>query len=459
MFLTHRLPDEIHVQILSWLDVSNRRANFRALCLTNRNGYRLATPRLYQTIGFDVGGMRRHERLQKLCKAILYNPTLLSHVDTLHQYVGLMPGLLLSPLSDCMGLCRAALSQSGLDASYHEPILKQLAGNPWYGRIESIAFLIMLCRRLGTSSSVGTFKLYFDWSWFEADMLSRTLSSLGQRSGLCTVKNIELHDVAEMQYDCGFSLAEIMMFLQLPSLRSLVISRLGRFGYPDPFTLNRPERVDSALESLEILIVWYMTYLESLLALCPRLKSLTVRWPSRWSPRGSLARIDDLKNDWEILVNALQRLANLETLQILHCTENYLFSPFRGWDNPPLRSLCGVGTLKVLTISDIALVGIAGFDPGKSSHGEGDYVFQQAVLASLLPESLRELTILHYDIRLAGAIRLLARDPMVAKLDKFTVYHCHQIVWSAQDWMEDPLLAEIPKNIRRHMYYEEPRYW
>lgn len=440
--------------------MSNRTANFRALCLTNRNGYRLATPRLYQTIGFGVGGRHSHERLQKLCKAILCNPTLLSHVDTLHLYVGTMNGLpFFSPLSDCMGLCRAALSQSGLDASYHEPILKELIGNPWDGSIESIALLIGLCRRLGTSSSVGTFKLYFDWSWYEDDTVARTLSSLGQRSGLCTVKNIELHDVAEMQYDCGLSLAEIMVFLQLPSLRSLVISRLGRFGIPDPFTLDRPERVDSALESLEIPIVWYMTYLESLLALCPRLKSLTVRWPSRLSPRGSLARIDDLKNDWEILVNALQRLANLETLQILHCTENYLFSPFRGWDNTPLRSLCGVGTLKVLTISDIALVGIAGFDPGKSSHGEGDYVFQQAVLASLLPESLRELTILHYDIRLAGAIRLLARDPMVAKLDKFTVYHCHQIVWSAQDWMEDPLLAEIPKNIRRHMYYEEPRYW
>lgn len=440
--------------------MSNRTANFRALCLTNRNGYRLATPRLYQTIGFGVGGRHSHERLQKLCKAILCNPTLLSHVDTLHLYVGTMNGLpFFSPLSDCMGLCRAALSQSGLDASYHEPILKELIGNPWDGSIESIALLIGLCRRLGTSSSVGTFKLYFDWSWYEDDTVARTLSSLGQRSGLCTVKNIELHDVAEMQYDCGLSLAEIMVFLQLPSLRSLVISRLGRFGIPDPFTLDRPERVDSALESLEILIVWYMTYLESLLALCPRLKSLTVRWPSRLSPRGSLARIDDLKNDWEILVNALQRLANLETLQILHCTENYLDSPFRGWDNTPLRSLCGVGTLKVLTISDIALVGIAGFDPGKSSHGEGDYVFQQAVLASLLPESLRELTILHYDIRLAGAIRLLARDPMVAKLDKFTVYHCHQIVWTAQDWMEDPLLAEIPKNIRRHMYYEEPPYW
>lgn len=440
--------------------MSNRTADFRALCLTNRNGYRLATPRLYQTIGFGVGGRHSHERLQKLCKAILCNPTLLSHVDTLHLYVGTMTGLpFFSPLSDCMGLCRAALSQSGLDASYHEPILKELIGRPWFSSIESIALLIGLCRRLGTSSSVGTFKLYFDWSWYEDDTVARTLSSLGQRSGLCTVKNIELHDVAEMQYDCGLSLAEIMVFLQLPSLRSLVISRLGRFGIPDPFTLDRPERVDSALESLEILIVWYMTYLESLLALCPRLKSLTVRWPSRLSPRGSLARIDDLKNDWEILVNALQRLANLETLQILHCTENYLDSPFRGWDNTPLRSLCGVGTLKVLTISDIALVGIAGFDPGKSSHGEGDYVFQQAVLASLLPESLRELTILHYDIRLAGAIRLLARDPMVAKLDKFTVYHCHQIVWTTQDWMEDPLLAEIPKNIRRYMYYEEPPYW
>lgn len=462
MLLTHRLPDEIHVQIFSWLDgsMSNRRANFRALCLTNRNGYRLATPRLYQTIGFGLAGRRRHERLQMLYKAILCNPTLLSHVDTLHLYVGTMTGLpFISPLSDCMGLCRAALSQSGLDASYHEPILKDLIGRPEFGCIESIAFLIVLCRRLGTSSSVGTFKLYINWHWKEDDILARTLSSLSQSPGLCTVKNIELHDVFDGPHCCGLSLAEIMVFLQLPSLRSLVILRLGRFRYPDPFTLDRPERVDSALESLEILIVRYMTYLESLLALCPRLKSLTVRWSSRWFLPGLVARTDDLKNDWEILVNALQRLANLETLRILHCTEDYLDSPFSGWDGTPFWSLCGVGTLKVLTISDIALVGIAGFDPGNSSHGEGDYVFQQAVLASLLPESLRELTILHYDIRLAGAIRLLARDPMVAKLDKFTIYHCHQVVCTAQDWMEDPLLAEIPKNIRRYMYYEEPRYW
>lgn len=290
MLLTHRLPDEIHVQIFSWLDgsMSNRRANFRALCLTNRNGYRLATPRLYQTIGFGLAGRRRHERLQMLYKAILCNPTLLSHVDTLHLYVGTMTGLpFISPLSDCMGLCRAALSQSGLDASYHEPILKDLIGRPEFGSIESIAFLIVLCRRLGTSSSVGTFKLYINWHWKEDDILARTLSSLGQSPGLCTVKNIELHDVVDRQYRCGLSLAEIMVFLQLPSLRSLVISRLGRFDQEHPFTLDLPERLDSALESLEILIVWYMTYLDALLVLCPRLKSLTVRWPNRWLLRRS----------------------------------------------------------------------------------------------------------------------------------------------------------------------------
>lgn len=441
--------------------MSNRTANFRALCLTNRNGYRLATPRLYQTIGFDVDGKGRPEHLQKLCIAILCNPTLLSHVDTLHQYVGRMIKPSCFPLRDHMGLCRTALSQSGLDASCYEPILEALADPRYIGSIGSIAFLIVLCRRLGTSSSVGTFKLYIRWHWKEDDILARTLSSLGQSPGLCTVKNIELHDVIDRQHCCGLSLAEIMVFLQLPSLRSLVISRLGRFDQEHPFTLDLPERFDSALESLEILIVWYMTYLEALLVLCPRLKSLTVRWPNRWLLRQyfDAKKIDDWERDWVILVNALEELENLETLQILHRTEDCLHSPFPGWDGTPFWSLCGLGTLKVLTISDIALVGIEGFDPGNSSHREGDDSFQQAGLASLLPESLRELTILHYDIRLAGAIRLLARDPMVAKLDKFTVYHCHQIVWTAQDWMEDPLLAEIPKNIRRHMYYEEPPYW
>jgi hypothetical protein len=139
----------------------------------------------------------------------------------------------------------------------------------------------------------------------------------------------------------------------------------------------------------------------------------------------------------------VRRLAQLEDLHIIH-PKDYNMAVQRLNANPtslldmgipPLGSLRGMRSLKRLTVSDLALFGGNGFDPGNSSW-ELEHRVQRPVLATLLPDSLQDLTILHHGILLEGPIRLLPRDPMVPQLERFMLYNCQQDRWMDQHGSE-----------------------
>lgn len=423
-----RLPEELNEHIISYFDPALDRKTLGALCRTNRLAYRLATPLFYQVVGVrgpeSSDDSKYWQPLQLLCRTLVYNPTLISHVQKIDQYVGHGPAAIQSNFD--IEHCRGTLALSGLEYKSYGPVVEAIASNSPPVFTDWVALLLLLCR------NAITLDLGINWRWSEIDLLKRTLYELGASPDLCAVQYLLLDNLCGVDVNGGISLADIMPLLRIPSLRHLLVN--GFEGTTESFTLNPHKSLQSNLEHLQIEACLTGTdELAPLLAFCPKIRSLTITWPFREE--------NFWRDDWRVLGDALRKLSDLEALRIIH-TKDLLLTVDRreaqGLAPPetmaqhvaPLGSLQSISNLKTLTVSDMALFGNAGFHPGDSGGS------QQQVLATLLPESLQELTVLYHDIYLAGFIRLLPRDAMISRLKKFTLYNCQQDRWVGKDGME-----------------------
>ncbi|GIZ41374.1 hypothetical protein CKM354_000468000 [Cercospora kikuchii] len=436
-----RLPDELNEQILSYIDLGNK-ATLGSISLTNRLGQRLATPLFYSLVDvvgdeFDADNDRDIVRLGRLCQTLVEDPPRCAYVKAIR--VASTRDDKNFRIVDYLkfNISKSEQSLTGLPNDVRQSISTYLhsartSGEP-LPRSTLGGLLLAMCHQARVLQLEG------DPNMIGESLLRTILTQMSTQPAVLAIEDVKL--------SCGagqtISVPGLVPFLQLPSMRKLNLYN---------FVLH-PQSIAPGLtanlrSSLQHLTLTYCTFdfldFAPVLARCSSLRLLWIEWHNRED--------NFWRMDWPALGATLRRLGGLESLRLEHRHDmsltvasreaNGLVPPgMEGHPILPMGSIKSLERLREVTVPSVALFGSAGFRPDLSGPLENAQV---EVLSTLLPPSLRELTLLYEDIYLAGTIRLLPLDPMIARLDDFVLYNCQKDRWITKDGVEGFVPVAVP---------------
>ncbi|KAF2208897.1 hypothetical protein CERZMDRAFT_100881 [Cercospora zeae-maydis SCOH1-5] len=438
-----QLPDELNDQILAYFEPDDK-ATLGSVCLTNKRGHRLATPLFYSHVDvvgdrFDDQSDRDIIRLGRLCQTLVEDPPRCAHVKTirLSRTCTDRDFRLSNYLHFDIQQCEQILT--GLPESLRHSISKYLhsakRNEEPLPRSTLAGLLLAMCPQARALQVEGELHMNSD------SLLRTVLIQMSTQPPSLAFRDVQLNSVGEHT----ISLADLVPILHLPSMSKLTVSNFKL--HPGAIAPGLTSRLRSLLQHLTLMYCAFdILDFAPLLICCPNLRSLSIEWYHRED--------NFWRMDWPTLGGALRRLTSLESLRIEHRHDPLMTVNYReanGLVPPnlevnhmlPMGSIRSLERLREAIVPSLALFGGAGFHSSNETKDDDNNV-SQGVLSSLLPASLRRLTVLHEDIYLAGDIRLLHRDSMVSRLDKFVLYNCQKDRWMDQDGVEGFTQPAIP---------------
>ncbi|CAK1358428.1 hypothetical protein CB0940_06959 [Cercospora beticola] len=433
-----QLPDELNEQILSFIELDSK-ATLRSICLTNKTANRLATPLFYSHVDvvgnkFDADNDRDIIRLGRLCQTLVEDPPRCAYVKTIRLAITRddKDFRIVDYLKFNTQQCEQGLT--GLSNDVRHTISTYLRSEET--NMEPLPRATLGGLLLAMCHQARVLQLEGDPNMIGESLLKTIILQMSTQPPILALQDVTL--------PCGagqtISVPGLVPILRLPSLRKLNLHNFVL--HPQSFAPGLTANVRSSLQELNLT---YCTFdildFAPLLLCCPNLRLLWIEWYNR----------DDnfWRMDWPALGGAVRRLASLESLRLEHRHDmsmtvasreaNGLVPPGMEVNHIlPMGSIKSLQRLREIIVPSLALFGSDGFRTDNLDNEQSE------VLSTLLPASLQELTLLYEDIYLAGTIRLLPLDPMVARLDDFVLYNCQKDRWITKDGVEGFVPVPVP---------------
>ena len=421
--MTQRLPNELIAHIFSFVDFDDRKT-LAALCRSSWALHKIATPLLYEVVGFarsDLRPAERYGRLQLLCKTLLKNPSLARHARMVSHYIDESIRTLGDPMVPMADDEKAQIAHllrvdMNLPSGILEPIFAQVISS----RMSEEAFFMLLtliCPNLDTLHLQGQLR--------EIDkmpLLQATLQYIYHAGLEDTRSNNDFGDGSARSHDAGiYKIRDLILdrdqnheapsvlggrLLRLPALRTYSALRYELTDFPHSL---QPGTTGCRIEEINLyFFAGFVDNLQELLENTPELKTLIIKW--------AFQDHNYWRHDWRQLGDCFRKYSpKLQRLHFMHARRfppDYPGGPRLASEEtafPRPKPQPGIGVLQdlrhleELTLSSIALFGAHrdddfDWDEYKASGMDmTHYLDDQSArprrtLESLLPESLRKLT-------------------------------------------------------------------
>ncbi|KAK4545141.1 hypothetical protein LTR36_003692 [Oleoguttula mirabilis] len=481
-----QLPTELIEHIFSLADHTDKQT-CAAICLTNELGRQAVTPVMYQSVGITDGRLlpaERAHRLQLLCRTLLENPRLAALATDIKHWVDSASQEDCGRLDGSFALLvQRRLGEMNMPRALYGQVLTVLEDDQCETTEDDyLVLMLLLCNRATVLELLGELNVLRDMESLcyilgcvaeeEDDSEDGESSSSSDVSGEAESRQYGLYSIREVRLisegltrdgvKVDLGVEDIEPLLQFPNLHSVYASNLERTiskGFRSSLDLFRSNVKELKFSAFSAKI----EDLEALLPACSGLQTLDVEFTTKDSAHRRF--------DWRDLGVALREFCpRIKHLRLDHerdvlmdDKDMYEMGGVRD-DNVKSARLRGLGRLielshlTTLTLSKNALFGTRGSFAGYRASDASESDLEQKFgaldtepsgrkLDAILPQSLRELTIICEDKYIGPWEVGLLDGPAVQHLDEMTIIDCQKDGWITK--MEGPNAVQRQRDKER----------